>query len=468
MPETPSEIVAALYRAAAGGMAWSEPLRMVGDAVGGAFTLIGVVDKATSRTSSITSEAFAPERRDLYRGRYFSINPRVKYSARSPAGKVFFDAALARDVELGRHPYYAEFLAERGFTHFISANLINLPSRRVNLSVQRSRRAGHVDEAQVRAFESLVPHALAAFDLHEKLQSISAPERLAIDAWDLLDVGALVLDERGELAFANKAAIAMTDASGPFKSEGRSVVAANSESRDEFARTIAAALQDADGAIGARPVRMTLLSAARRPFDVTVRPMPNLGPANERGRRHLLVLAAPVRPLSSSDELQRLLGLTAGEAELALAVADGMSPGDYARDRGIAADALRARLLSLRGKLVEAGSALPLSVVLRQAEGNGVGADQSADADRTDGAAKFCAPKGGRSDWAAQYGLTGAEERLAEHLLNGGTTASYAALSKLSRYTVRNQLQSIYEKTRTNRQVSLLRLLLHASGKETG
>lgn len=67
--------------------------------------------------------------------------------------------------------------------------------------------------------------------------------------------------------------------------------------------------------------------------------------------------------------------------------------------------------------------------------------------------------------WSKRYRLTPAETRLAAHLLNGGTTGSYTADHGVSRHTVRNQLRSIYAKTNTNRQVSLLQLLLRASGK---
>lgn len=67
--------------------------------------------------------------------------------------------------------------------------------------------------------------------------------------------------------------------------------------------------------------------------------------------------------------------------------------------------------------------------------------------------------------WSKRYALTPAETRLAAHLLNGGTTESHAAEQSVSRHTVRNQLRSIYAKTNTNRQVSLLQLLLRAAGK---
>ena len=70
-----------------------------------------------------------------------------------------------------------------------------------------------------------------------------------------------------------------------------------------------------------------------------------------------------------------------------------------------------------------------------------------------------------QDDWVARFSLTPAETRLASHLLEGGTPATYALKRGLSSHTVRNHLRSIYAKTNTNRQVSLLQLLLRASGK---
>lgn len=75
------------------------------------------------------------------------------------------------------------------------------------------------------------------------------------------------------------------------------------------------------------------------------------------------------------------------------------------------------------------------------------------------------APGGDARIWNKRFGLTPAETRLALHLLSGGSATSYAAEQRLSPHTVRNHLRSIYAKTDTNRQVSLLQLLLRASGK---
>ena len=349
-PQAP-DVIAAFYRAAAGNEPWPAALQKLGEALGGAFALIGIVDKAAGRTNSITSEPFVDGRRDLYRQRYFAINPRVRHSARMPVGEVFFDAAIGRDVELARHPYYGEFLATRGFTNFISANLVNAPSRRVNLSVQRSRRAGHVDEAEVEALRKIVPHAIAAFELWERLQGVSAQARLIGEALEALDAGVLMLDEQGRIVFANPTGAALMGAGGPLIQAGETIAAADAAQRARLAEAIAAARTQAGDAGASTPARLTLQCADGRRFAVKVRPMPEFIRLDDTHWSGTILILEPVRPLSTVDEIQRLLGLTAAEAALALSLADGNRPRDYARAQGISINTVRTHLASLREKL---------------------------------------------------------------------------------------------------------------------
>lgn len=62
----------------------------------------------------------------------------------------------------------------------------------------------------------------------------------------------------------------------------------------------------------------------------------------------------------------------------------------------------------------------------------------------------------GRDVLADLFNLTPAEARLVTSLLQGLTPNQYAALKNLSRYTVRNQLKSIFEKTEVRRQSDLV------------
>lgn len=59
----------------------------------------------------------------------------------------------------------------------------------------------------------------------------------------------------------------------------------------------------------------------------------------------------------------------------------------------------------------------------------------------------------------SEFGLTGSEATLALHIADGGDMGSYAEARGISRNTVRNQLQMVFEKTGTRRQAELVRLL---------
>ena len=59
----------------------------------------------------------------------------------------------------------------------------------------------------------------------------------------------------------------------------------------------------------------------------------------------------------------------------------------------------------------------------------------------------------------SRFGLTEAECELAMHLVRGGSIAEYAERRGRSIFTVRNQLQSVLEKTGTHRQAQLTALI---------
>jgi DNA-binding CsgD family transcriptional regulator len=61
---------------------------------------------------------------------------------------------------------------------------------------------------------------------------------------------------------------------------------------------------------------------------------------------------------------------------------------------------------------------------------------------------------------ARLYGLTGAEVRVAIMLMQGKTLEQTSIILQRTKETVRKQLQSIFDKTNTNRQSELIRLLL--------
>lgn len=68
-------------------------------------------------------------------------------------------------------------------------------------------------------------------------------------------------------------------------------------------------------------------------------------------------------------------------------------------------------------------------------------------------------PKSQIEKLIAQFGLTNSESALALLLLAGHALADIADIRKISRNTVRNHMQNIYDKTATRRQAELIRRL---------
>ena len=64
------------------------------------------------------------------------------------------------------------------------------------------------------------------------------------------------------------------------------------------------------------------------------------------------------------------------------------------------------------------------------------------------------------------FGLTAAETRLALALFEGETLADVARSLGISRYTAQNHLARVFEKTGTNRQAVLIKLMMGVVGLE--
>jgi DNA-binding CsgD family transcriptional regulator/PAS domain-containing protein len=359
-PANVPDLIASLYVAAARND-WAPALQKLGDATGGAFTLLGVVDKATGRTSSFTSQPFLAGSRELYREKFFSINPRSTRAAQAKPGEVFTDSDLADRRSLERHPYYAEFLARSKLGYFAAGKLQNGPERRVNITIQRTTKAGHMPEAGAGLLAQILPHAAAAFDLWERLQAASAQAVLCHAALDAVPYGAMIADASRQIIYANEAGSQALSDDGPLISRERLDVRRR-ESSPEFQRALDAVLT-CDEVRHART--LSVADAKGRRWTLTVKPMPAMAQMGGAVWTGALILTEAQRPLAKAADLQRELGLTAAEAALAIALADGANARQYASRANVSINTVRTHLASLREKLLAKNQAQIVARILR-------------------------------------------------------------------------------------------------------
>ena len=101
---------------------------------------------------------------------------------------------------------------------------------------------------------------------------------------------------------------------------------------------------------------MRLTRTSGKPhLQLLITPLPSSLSAHEEGRAHRLVLILIAEAGSTAHISGRLLvelyGLTATEAQLALAISEGKRPADIARDKGVRISTVRSQISSVFAKL---------------------------------------------------------------------------------------------------------------------
>jgi DNA-binding CsgD family transcriptional regulator len=243
-----------------------------------------------------------------------------------------------------------------------------LQERHSSAPVEQARALTQLDEARQERVQTLLPHLMRAAAIMERLRQAQMKGKGAIGALDQLACGVVILDERGMVAFCNRAAQRILVAGDGLKL---------SASGDLFALDARAqkSLQDA-------------VAYCLRP-DV----------AQSERSRGLRVRRSPNRP----DYVLQIASLTTRKD---------------------------LRAASMPGAAIAFISDPDSELVLDE----------------------------GRL--RQLYGLTPAESRLAQLLLNGETLARAAERLGVSGTTAKTQLQHVFKKTNTHRQPELVKLLL--------
>ncbi len=343
------DVIGLAYQAARDPVLWPRALKGLADAVGGSGALIGIVDTHRRETASIDSGLLNDARRSAYKSIYFHINPRSRYAAKAEPGVIFHDRAVGDDRTLERNAYYAEFLRQSGNRYFIAANLENDGTRRVNLTVQRQRHAGHVQRREIALFHKALPHFRAAFALARELGGLREQERMHASAPPGAAATVLV-DAQGTVLQLSAGAEETLAEAGFFDPAARAIAPlANGAA---VLRAIADCARLADGSIEAPPPAPIEWRGPASRWRVHAAPYV-AGDLIWLRRPAALLALVPLTPRAletETDALTALFGLTAAERSLAMALVHGASLKDFAAMRGVSINTARSQLAQLRIK----------------------------------------------------------------------------------------------------------------------
>jgi DNA-binding CsgD family transcriptional regulator len=339
----------AFHAAALDGEGWYEALAGLAQATGSQHgQLVCMTDRGDSLNLLTNVDPTLPRAFVDAGGTDPRVNPRRRAGLAHPPLTVIAEADFISADDVKRDSHYQEFAVPWDVPYICLTTLERRRDLLVGLSVIRTRRQGHIDDAGRRLFASLAPHVRSAVRTSMAVGSQRAA--LLTDTFDKLGMSAFICDQAGSVLRHTPAAEKLCSAGTSLLLRRGKIGAIRPA---EQAALEAAIRLVADRKAGSEPQTVVIHSSENgaAPLTVDVMPLPRQRLELRFDARALLVVRA-----AAGDEGRRAavlrdnFGFTPAEVEIALALARGMKAEAIAGERGVSVGTVRVQIKSLLAK----------------------------------------------------------------------------------------------------------------------
>ncbi len=342
-----------VYRAGVQPEDWPDALRLLASSFGAVGATLEIFDKRSVSLVDFHLAGLPAGAETPYVEHFARHNPRAAYAMQHLSQKVLFDYRIIDEHGMDRDPYYAEYLTSIDLRYFITAQIIDTPLLHGVVSIQRSRRQGHVQDSDVAIMKRLLPHLRRAYDITVRLQSAGRARRAFESGFDWLDDGVAIVDVRGTVCHANDALQAIVRRDDGIRMTKGGLEFASAQASHRFTLALASADLKRDVAETAAGDFFAERASGTLPYRVSVRPLVEFHAVPGVGDEPFAIvfISDPLAAGSAAVTILRdAFGLTSAEARLASALQRGISPIAYARRNGISANTVYTHLRRLREK----------------------------------------------------------------------------------------------------------------------
>lgn len=287
------------------------------------------------------------QRAQEYIDRYLEIDPFVNL----PEGRVVMLFEYVGRTGLDRAAEYRDWLETFEGSHVMGVDLKVSSGFEARLRLTRSPGGPEFDSAERARVEAILPHLRQTLELHGRLASTRSEHSLLVDAVEQFAVGTILLDHRLNVIRLNEVAAAILAEADGIRLAGQSIVFAASATDRAFraaAREAAAAR-----APGHRAILGVPRPSGRRELALVIRPMalPDFMQTGQAPAVALFLTDPSRQRTVRAEAVRKMFACTPTEAEIAAALANGLSVADTAARLGIARNTVRAHLRSIFAKL---------------------------------------------------------------------------------------------------------------------
>jgi DNA-binding CsgD family transcriptional regulator/PAS domain-containing protein len=340
--------LAAIYKAAIDPASWPDALQKIADCTGdfGCVLIYGRDDGGFGVIESPSLIGTIAE----YVEQGWSFRDTRAIRSRERGYFLGRDVITDRDVllksEYDTDPFYAEFLAPHGLKFFAAAMVSPNPKVEVAISVQRTPDRPEYSDEELEIVGILGAHVEQSLRLASKLMNSELINQGLGAALSQMGIGVFVLDSLGRIIFSNPAAEQLLG-DGIVVVNGR--LSLRSQVINREYQSLVRQLTGPGGGIGPARPRPILIERAGSQMPLALYAFP-MTPSTDQKESFLTEGRAIVLLIDSDGTepdptlIRDVMGLTLGEARVAVLVGGGISPRAAAERLGIAEDTVRSVL----------------------------------------------------------------------------------------------------------------------------
>lgn len=294
---------------------------------------------------------------DSYNEHFFKLDP----FSNLPPHQVVTACDVMGEEQWLSSVFYREYQKPSGLLHALAVWLKPDPeSNGYSLRVVRSDGCPDFSSADKQLIERLLPHLQQAVELRSRMQDLVIERQLFAGTIERMQVGTVMLDEKGNVLSLNAHAQAILNEQDGISLVGKTLKVGYTEEQQALKALIASALATTRGEVdakGAHPTQAEAVAITRPSGRPKLSALVRAVPADEfaegwnRPRVAVFLRDPGARAQGSSEVLRRLYDLTRAEARLALLMANGLTLEDAGDQLGIRRNTVRAHLRSIFSKM---------------------------------------------------------------------------------------------------------------------
>ncbi|MFZ0884828.1 MAG: helix-turn-helix transcriptional regulator [Candidatus Acidiferrales bacterium] len=349
--EALSQLLGALYDAAADPSLWEPFLQQVAQLTGATSAALVMYDTHRDSYTLASSWQVDPEATRLYQRRYGSLDLWARRALSKPVGYVCVSEALCSGAELATTEVYNDFMVRFGFEHGLFGLPLNTGSRFASISLYRESSCPGFGASEVSILEFLAPHAERALKLHMQFTELRNRSQSLETVLDTLPTGIVFLGPTGEILAMNQIAAALLREKDGLMTTRTGLRAERAAESNLLVQVIQRAACNTKNSGPPTGGTASVSRRKRPPLHVLVSPLrksPIVGVQSITAVAFIIDPSRQRRP--TRDVLRALFGLTPAECRVALLLSDGHAPRKIAEIIGVTDNTVRSQIKSIFSK----------------------------------------------------------------------------------------------------------------------